>query len=165
MKPALLANLAATFTLVGLSWTIQLVHYPLFARVGDAAWARYHAEHTARITLLVGPLMCAEVACALWLLGAAPARLQALAWAAAGCVAVAWIDTGLRAVPLHGRLGAGLDGTLVAGLVAVNRVRTLAWTARGALLVAMALSDSWHGDSWDGGLPPPVTPPGREVGP
>ena len=72
MKPALLANLAVTFTLVGLIWTIQVVHYPLFARVGVDAFARFHAEHNARITVLVGPLMCAEVACAAWLVAVTP---------------------------------------------------------------------------------------------
>ncbi len=139
MKPALLANLAVTFTLVGLIWTIQVVHYPLFARVGAEAFALFHAEHTARITLLVGPLMCAEVACAAWLVAATPPGTRAWAWAAAACVAVAWLDTGLRAVPLHGRLGAALDPVLVEALVRVNLVRALAWTLRGALLVRMAL--------------------------
>jgi hypothetical protein len=142
MKGVIVANLGVTFALVGLIWTIQLVHYPLFARVGAEAWARYHAEHTARITLLVGPLMCAEVACAAWLVAVAPAQHRVLAWVAAACVAVAWMDTGLRAVPLHGRLGAGLDVALVGALVRVNLLRTLAWTLRGELLVRMALSGS-----------------------
>ena len=139
MKPALLANLAVTFTLVGLIWTIQVVHYPLFARVGVDAFARFHAEHNARITVLVGPLMCAEVACAAWLVATTPPGARAWAWAAAACVAVTWLDTGLRAVPLHGRLAAGLDPLLVDALVRVNLVRALAWTLRGAVLVRMAL--------------------------
>jgi hypothetical protein len=139
MKPALLANLAVTFTLVGLIWTIQVVHYPLFARVGAESFARFHAEHSARITLLVGPLMCAEVACAAWLVAATPPAARAWAWAAAACVAVTWLDTGLRAVPLHGRLAAGLDLALVDALVRVNLLRALAWTARGAILVRLAV--------------------------
>jgi hypothetical protein len=30
----LLANAAATFFMVGVIWFVQVVHYPLFARVG-----------------------------------------------------------------------------------------------------------------------------------
>jgi hypothetical protein len=34
VKLVLLANLAATFFMVGLIWFVQIVHYPLFGQVG-----------------------------------------------------------------------------------------------------------------------------------
>jgi hypothetical protein len=134
-RALLVANLALALLLAGLIWTIQVVHYPLFARVGAGAFAAYHAAHSARITALVGPLMGAEALAALALLVAPPAGLAR--WvppASAACVGLAWGVTALLAVPLHGRLAAGLDPALVDDLVRVNGLRTFAWTARAALL-------------------------------
>ncbi len=157
MKAVLLANLVVTCVLVGLIWTIQVVHYPLFARVGADAFPRFHAEHTARITMLVAPLMLAEVVAALLLVTAAGPGQRVAALVAGACVAVAWLNTGLQAVPLHGRLGAGLDVGLVDALVRVNAVRTLAWTLRAVVLAWLFLSGSWGGEA-------PATPPARAAG-
>jgi hypothetical protein len=139
-RSLLLANLALALTLSGLIWTIQVVHYPLFARVGAQAFAAYHAEHSARITALVGPLMLAELALAGLLVLARPPGLPAwLPLASAACVAVAWGATMFFAVPLHARLGARPDPELIAALVRVNWARTAAWTARSALLLVAVL--------------------------
>jgi hypothetical protein len=139
MTPLLLANTAVCFVLVGLIWTIQWVHYPLFARVGAEGWSVYHAEHSARITTLVGPLMVAELLLAAALFLAAPPERRGVAALAAGLVGVAWGSTMLLSVPIHGRLGDGLDLGQVASLVNTNWVRTAAWTARGALLLGWTL--------------------------
>ncbi len=112
------------------------MHYPLFARVGAAAWGAYHAAHNARITMLVGPWMLGELCCAGALLLVAPPERRLWAVAAAVGVGVAWASTALLSVPLHGRLAGGLDLDQVDALVATNWVRTLAWTARGLLLGA-----------------------------
>jgi uncharacterized protein (DUF2237 family) len=134
----LLANLAVTLCLVGLIWTIQIVHYPLFAHVGIAEFSRYHALHSSLITLLVGPLMLAEVGLTLgWITepGDVPRWLP---WACAALVAVAWLSTALLSVPIHGALGAASPEerpALIARLVLTNWPRTLAWTARAALLL------------------------------
>lgn len=135
LRPLLLANTAVALVLVGLIWTVQVVHYPLFARVGAAAWAGYHVEHSARITWLVGPMMLAEVGLALALVALAPPERRALAWACAALVGVVWAVTALVSVPLHGRLAAGPDAALLAALVRSNQARTAAWTLRGALLL------------------------------
>ncbi len=135
MKNLLVANLSATLVLVGLIWTIQIVHYPLFLRVGAQEWAQFHAEHSARITVLVAPLMLAEVALAVWLGMVAPPERRLLAWVSVGLVGAAWLSTAFLSVPLHNRLGAGPDPTLLAALVQTNWPRTLAWTLRGALLM------------------------------
>lgn len=138
----LLANLAVTLCLVGLIWTIQVVHYPLFAEVGASDFPRYHALHGARITLLVGPLMLAEVALSFGLL-TEPGELPAwLPWAGAALVAIAWISTAFLSVPLHGALGSASPEqrpSLIARLVLTNWPRTLAWTARAALLLFAAV--------------------------
>lgn len=126
----LVVHAAATWAMTGLIWFVQVVHYPLFGSVGAAAFGAYHAGHTTRTTLVVGPLMVLEAGCALWI-GAA--RLVPAAWLGTGLLVVVWVATFALAVPRHTLLGGGLDAAVVHELVAVNWVRTLAWTARAGL--------------------------------
>jgi hypothetical protein len=39
----LVLHLATTLLMVGLIWLVQIVYYPLFARVGDSSFAAYHS--------------------------------------------------------------------------------------------------------------------------
>ena len=129
-----LANAAVACALTGLIWTIQVVHYPLFARVGEAEWRAYEREHQRRITLVVAPLMLANVALAsaLVLDAATALRIVNLALAAGVFAATALVYS-----PLHGRLGDAYDRAAIERLVALNWWRTAAWTAQA--LVALAL--------------------------
>ena len=56
----LLVNVASTLVLVGLIWFVQVVHYPLFARIGMEEFSRYHAAHTRATTRVVALPMLAE---------------------------------------------------------------------------------------------------------
>ena len=56
-----------------------------------------------------------------------------------GLLAVIWVSTFLIQVPLHGRLTRGFDATRHSALVRSNWIRTVAWSARGALLAWMLL--------------------------
>jgi hypothetical protein len=135
-------NCAITWALVGLIWTIQVVHYPLMAAVGKAEWAAYHAAHSERITFLVAPLMLAEVVAAGALVLARPSSVPLwAAWFACGLVAAAWLATGFLSVPSHGRLSAGLSVQEIGYLVATNWVRTAAWSARGGLLLWLLIRE------------------------
>ena len=64
----LLLQVAATLALVGLIWFVQVVHYPLFAKVGSSSFADYEQSHQRRTTLVVAPLMLVEAATAIALL-------------------------------------------------------------------------------------------------
>ena len=131
----LLSHVCVTWALVGLIWTIHVVHYPLFAAV-KTGFRAYHEAHMQRITLVVGPLMLAEAAGALYLWLHPPAGTDQRHWLAAlVLLGVVWLETAIFAVPAHGRLetggfSEGTHGALMAG----NLVRTLAWTARGVLV-------------------------------
>ncbi|MEM6572420.1 MAG: hypothetical protein AAF957_28650 [Planctomycetota bacterium] len=130
----IVVHAAATWALVGLIWTIHVVHYPLFAAVGSGFRA-YHESHMQRITFIVAPLMLVELATAFLLWTSPPAGTDGRMWLV-GLVllAVVWIETGLFAVPQHGRLEAGFDEGTHRALMIGNLVRTLAWTARGLLV-------------------------------
>ncbi len=135
MKLLLVVNFALALYLIGLIWTVQVVHYPSFGLVGAAEWAAFHRAHTTRMTWVVMAPMVAELLLGGWLAARGGAVAGGwLGWAAFALVLVAWAHTGLVAVPLHNRLAAGPDAVLVAALVRTNWVRTVAWTLRAAIL-------------------------------
>ncbi len=129
---------ASTLLLAGLIWTIQLVHYPLFARVGADAFPAYQQQHARRITWLVGPLMAAEAgaAVALFLLLDGP-RLRLLAALGLLLVILIWVSTALLQVPCHARLRRGFDPRAWRRLVGTNWIRTVAWSVRGVLALLL----------------------------
>ena len=55
---------------------VQVVHYPLFSKVGEAGFTAYEAAHTRLISYIVGPPMLVEGVCALILLFAPPDGLD-----------------------------------------------------------------------------------------
>ncbi len=132
----LLVNLGTTLVLVGLIWTVQLTLYPLFEHVPQPGFLAYHAQHSRNITLLVGPLMLAELASAIALVAYPPdAMARAPFVLGLGLVLIVWASTAFVQVPLHAALGAGFDDIAHQRLVRTNWIRTVAWSARGGLLL------------------------------
>jgi len=134
----LLTHAAATFTMLGVIWVVQLVHYPLFRHVGADGYKTYQAEHMHRITWIVAPVMTIELGTALALAVMPPSGVPTwMAWSGGGLLAFIWGITGLVHVPLHSRLTDGFDAAVHRRLVRTNWLRTAAWTLRGALAVGM----------------------------
>ena len=134
----LLTHAAATLFLVGLIWFVQIVHYPLMARVPVSGFAAYEHEHRNRTTFVVAPTMLIEALTAAMLLVVVPPSsgriLPAIGMA---LLAVNWLSTFLVQVPLHARLASGFDAAAHRRLVLSNWLRTLAWTGRGVLVLVM----------------------------
>ena len=137
----IVTNVVCTAALVGLVWTAQLVHYPLMRFVGPATFGVYHADHVRRMTWVAAPLMAAE-AIAAAALAAHPWPMGAgWAWMSAVLTLICWLSTMMLQVPLHRELAlGGLDETLIERLVRTNWIRTGAWTARLAILIAAGSS-------------------------
>ncbi len=60
MKYVLLAHLAATLFMAGVIWFVQVVHYPLFSRIGSEKFSLYSNAHSRLTTCVVGPPMLVE---------------------------------------------------------------------------------------------------------
>ena len=136
VRLALLAQLGSTLPLVGLIWLIQLVHYPLFARVGADTFIEYHAAHSRLITFIVAPLMLVELLAAFAATQVRDTSEPApLLWVGLALAFVIWAVTMFVSVPQHNVLSQGFHPGAHALLVSTNWLRTLAWTARGALLL------------------------------
>lgn len=134
----LVAHDAATWTMIGLIWFVQVVHYPLFAWVGDAAAVPYAVEHQRRTAIVVGAPMAVEGVSALWLLIDPPDDLGRL-WPFIGCalLAVVHMSTVFLQVPQHAELARARDAQREQRLVRTNWIRTAAWTARGGVVLVM----------------------------
>jgi hypothetical protein len=136
---ALLVHLAATFYMVGVIWFVQVVHYPLFAKVGATGFAAYSRTHSRLTGFVVGPPMLVEAATAVALVVYRPEGVSALlAWTGLVLLALVWASTALLQAPRHQTLGRGLDPASHRFLVASNWVRTVAWSARGVVAIGMA---------------------------
>lgn len=140
MDAVIWAHALSTTLMTGVIWFVQIVHYPLFARVGADAFAAYEQAHQTRTTIVVGPLMLIEAATAGVILISRlgdPLTESYAAWCGFGLVVVIWASTALVQVPLHRRLQAGYDVRAGRLLVTTNFVRTVAWSVRTIIAFSM----------------------------
>lgn len=134
----LLSQVAATLVMVGVIWFVQIVHYPLMARVPAAEFTAFEHAHQNRTSIVVGPPMLVEAFTAAVLM-AVPLPGIGFLLSAVGIslLAVIWLSTMLIQVPLHARLEKGFDAKTHRRLVLSNWIRAVAWTARGVLVLIM----------------------------
>lgn len=124
--------------MVGLIWTIQSVHYPLFARVPAVGFIEYEREHTSRMGRLLLLPAGIEVVSGAALVWSRPADVDlGLVLLAGILLAVAWIVTALVQVPLHSFLVRRFDRSALEKLVRSNWIRTGLWSTRGILVALM----------------------------
>ncbi len=136
-----LTHLAATLFLVGLIWVVQVVHYPLFAKVGAEHFHGYWQGHTRLITWLVAPSMLIEGVTGALLFVVRPPGLSLPVLAVAfGLVVLNWLSTWLIQIPFHERLGQRFDLATLRRLVLTNWFRTAAWSLRGLLILAQTMN-------------------------
>ncbi len=135
----MLVHVGATLFMVGVIWFVQVVHYPLFSRVGPEKFSLYSEAHSRLTTYVVGPPMLVEAVTAFLLVFRRPEGVPlAAALIGLALVVVVWLSTVLLQVPRHTTLGSGFDRSAWTGLVLSNWVRTVAWSARGGLVLWMA---------------------------
>ena len=107
---------------------IQLVHYPTFEFIAKDDFLVFHQHHTRSITIIVMPLMLAEIGLAFYL---AQQQEWAVIWLIPLIlVLLIWLSTFLIQVPIHQQLGIGKDGSLIKQLVQTNWIRTILWTIK-----------------------------------
>ena len=138
---AAVAQVVGSVGMFGVIWIMQIVHYPLMRFVSGEQFARFETAHRVRISGVVGPLMLVEGVCVLAFVFAAPTGMPGwLPWAGAIAEAVAIGTTVLVSAPLHERLNAHYDPATLDRLIATNWIRTVAWSARAGLAIAMLVA-------------------------
>ena len=136
-----IAQVVGSVGMFGAIWIVQLVHYPLMRFASGPQFTQFETEHRMRISFVVGPLMAVEGVCVLAFFFAPPPGLPGwLPWAGAGAEAIAVGATVLVSAPLHERLNAQFDPALLDRLIATNWIRTLAWSVRAGLSIAILVA-------------------------
>ena len=128
--------MAVSCSLFVLIWLVQLIIYPGFMRIPARDFVAYHRWYAKRITVIVLPLMLAEVILLMgwWWAGAD----RSAAYVATLAVFIIWLSTFRLQVPIHKRLQHGKDEALIRRLVATNWIRTAVWSLK-TLVVTMAV--------------------------
>lgn len=140
-----LLQILATALMTGIIWFVQIVHYPLFAKIPREGFTAYERSHTVRTGWVVAPLMLVELGSAVALLlpplfgvPALSLALDPLYLTALGCLILIWASTFLLQVPLHYILEQRPDSRSMDRLVTTNWIRTFLWTVRLVLLGVLA---------------------------
>jgi hypothetical protein len=137
----LLINLLSTWTMVGVIWFVQVVHYPLLSVVPVESAASVAVEHQRRTGWVVGAPMALEGVTTLALLVMVPEGVAwFVPWLAGIPLAVALGATIFLSVPRHERMAREPDAQVGKELVSTNWVRTIAWTVRGLIVGGMVLA-------------------------
>jgi hypothetical protein len=132
----LLAHAAATMFMVGVIWFVQVVHYPLFARVGASDFAAYSWANSRMTGLVVGPPMLVEVATGVALVISTPSGISvSLVWTGLVLLVAIWLSTAFLQSPRHTELGQGFASPTHRSLVASNWLRTILWSLRGLIVL------------------------------
>lgn len=119
-------TLIVDFGLVVLVWMTQLVVYPSFTYFNQESLSNWHIKYTGAITVIVLPLMLAQVAFHAYdlYIDYNPLRLII-----ALLICLVWINTFFFAVPLHQRISDGNNILAAAkSLVNINWYRTALWS-------------------------------------
>lgn len=117
---------------------IQLLVYPFFGLVGEGEFKRTHDFHMSRISWIVVPFMTLELLTGVLLYIKNPSAIFLGNLIAVACL---WIFTGLVSVPTHNKLDFGSESSKQ-NLVAANWPRTLLWSVRSLLLIAILIGSS-----------------------
>jgi hypothetical protein len=129
-----------SFWELGQIWFVQIVVYPLFAKVGPAEYIDYHRFYSRRIPL---PIILPGFASFLLPIPLAFFGPDVPTWMTAANIAtgiVGLLVTVLLEIPRHGRLEkGGKNDAIIAELIRYNWPRTASITLQAAVTVAMLL--------------------------
>lgn len=125
MSPVAPWLLIADGLMVGVILSVQLLVYPAFSYYRREDLLLWHATYTRRISLLVIPLMGAQLLGGSYWLYRDPGTASVVY---AGLVFLLWGITFARFVPYHTKISQGIAGQgMLQNLVRENWIRTFLW--------------------------------------
>ncbi len=127
-------NFYSCIFLVGLIWTIQLVHYPSFNFVDKSKFSDFESFHSLRISWIVVPIMLTELVSSIITLFTIDKAHFNLFLVSVVLLLFIWLVTLFISSPIHTKLLSGYSQPLVDKLIATNWYRTILWSSRCILL-------------------------------
>lgn len=129
---------ASTWAMFGIIWFAQIVHYPLFSRVGKESFTEYQTANLFLTVFVVIPLQMIELLTALLLVWKPPAGILPLqTWTNLVLIGITWLSTATLQVPNHFKLARGYETKTQNLLVFSNWIRTVIWSIRGGIVFWM----------------------------
>ena len=126
-------HLIVTSAIVGVTWMVQLVHYPSFLYVDKNKYKLFQEFHMSRIGFIVVPLMAVELITGALLL--IIYKLSSIYFFSSMLLLVGiWFLTAIVFTRIHSKLLNGYSEKLIHDLVSFNWIRTIMWTTRLVLL-------------------------------
>ncbi len=101
-------NLVSSSIMVGVIWTIQIVHYPFFHRLDQKNFGLHMDTHRSKISYIVIPVMLAELTSGIGLI-IINTQFQAEFIAGFILILLIWISTAVIQVPSHSNLASGYN--------------------------------------------------------
>jgi len=133
-KLTFLTVVLTTLFMTGVIWFVQIVHYPLFAKIGSSQFTQYESQHTMRTGWVVAPIMLLELGSTIWLLLQRPGYISLVEAIVLVALTVGvWLSTFFWQVPLHSMLLKSFDVGAIEKLVSSNWLRTVFWTLKSLL--------------------------------
>ena len=129
MKEALLLINAI---LIGVILVTQIVSYPLLLSVRSSEFSSYHKTYTKKISIVVLPLMLAELFITVYILFSNPSTTHIFS---ALILLFIWLSTFFIQVPIHNIISKSKDNRILRKLIASNWLRTLLWVIKLLILI------------------------------
>jgi hypothetical protein len=130
------------FWVLGQIWFVQIVVYPLFARVGEREYVDYHCFYTRKIpfVIIVPGFLSFLVPIPLALFGPDVPMWMSVANIATGIIGL--LITVFLQIPRHGRLEKARDERTIAELITFNWPRTMSITMQAVVTFLMVMHAS-----------------------
>lgn len=133
----LLMQLICSWMMIGIIWFMQLVHYPLYAKIKEG-FIEYEKSQIRRVSFLVGPIMLIEAITSIVLVGVAPTGIQTILAALSLIILIfIWISTLLFLMGQHQKLSIRFSKKILHVLIISNWIRAILWTIKGLLIIFM----------------------------
>ena len=127
----IITNLVSISMMFGISWIIQIVHYPSFNFVEANKFVDFSKFHTSNISYIVVPVMLIELLTSFLILNITIENsIKYLLIISLFLLILNWISTFMVQVPLHKSLSSKKDYKLIIHLVRSNWMRTIFWSIR-----------------------------------
>ena len=135
MVTVVVLQILSTFLLTGLSWYVQLVHYPIFHYISESQFSQFHKAHVVRTQMIIFTLLPIELVTssltALYGFPGLPQSQWILGWI---LLILICLSTALVQMPLHSKLATSKSSQLIEKLILSHWLRTALWSVRFSML-------------------------------
>ena len=121
----LLIHLISNAIMFGITWVVQLVHYPMIHMLDEEKFFEYQRAHVIPTTIITFPTMVTEWATAFLLVLYVSSGVNYLLL---GLSTLLWISTMTLQVPTHRKLAKEYTEEMTDKLINTNWIRTAIWS-------------------------------------